>query len=255
VPLTYLSHQAAVLPLKMWRPAWFDGTALVFGSMAPDWAYVLNGSRVSFDAHVWPAAAWFALPASVLVTMVVRRQETRLLAALPWQPAWARHLAHRRPAHRSLSVVVACAALGVLTHIVWDAFTHDFRWGAQHISWLRQPVTVGGRTMSHAHLLQQVSTGGGALVTILLLVVIGRRRSVLDWRPQQRAALPCRPDRRVYAVSAVAAAVGLAWAVDVHGDVAAAINRLVLAAGAGYVAAVSIFITDTATADDSEEQT
>jgi hypothetical protein len=42
-----------------------------------------------------------------------------------------------------------------------------------------------------------------------------------------------------------------------RGDLAAAINRLVLTAGAGYVAAVSIFTTDTdtATADDSEEQT
>jgi hypothetical protein len=257
VPLTYLSHQAAVLPLKMWRPAWFDGTALVFGSMAPDWAYVLNRSRFAFDAHVWPAAAWFALPASVLVTVVVRRQEMRLLAALPWQPVWLRHLARCAPRRRSLSVVVACAALGVLTHIGWDAFTHDFRWGAQHVAWLRERVTIGGRTMSHAHLLQQISTVGGALVTILLLVVIGRRRSVLDWRPQQRAALRSRPDRRVYAVSAVAAAVGLAWAGDVHGDLAAAINRLVLTAGAGYVAAVSIFTTDTdtATADDSEEQT
>src|SRR4051812_7289390 len=105
----------------MWRPAWFDGTALVFGSMAPDWAYVFNGSRFSFDAHVWPAAVWFAVPASALATWLVRRQEPRLLAALPWRPAWARHLSRRCPAQRSPSAVAACAALGVLTHVVWDA--------------------------------------------------------------------------------------------------------------------------------------
>src|SRR5690348_16347917 len=181
----------------MWRPTWFDGTALVFGSMAPDWAYVFNGSRFYFDAHVWPAAVWFAVPAAVLVTLVVRAEEPRLLAALPWRPAWARDAAHRRPAHRSLLLVVACAAFGGLTPIVWDAFTHDFRWGAQHVHWLREHVTVAGRTMSHAHLLQQISTVGGALVTLVLLTLIGHRHAVLDWRSQQRPAWRRRSDWRV----------------------------------------------------------
>ena len=36
MPATFPSHAAAVLPLKLWRPRWFDGVALVVGSMAPD---------------------------------------------------------------------------------------------------------------------------------------------------------------------------------------------------------------------------
>src|SRR4051812_19906912 len=51
VPLTILAHQAAVLPLKLARPRWFDGTALVIGSMAPDLVFVLHGTNLYTDAH------------------------------------------------------------------------------------------------------------------------------------------------------------------------------------------------------------
>ncbi|MDP4013047.1 MAG: DUF4184 family protein [Candidatus Nanopelagicales bacterium] len=56
MPLTFGSHQAVVLPLKMLKPRWFDGTALVIGSMAPDlfflthgtaWAGTIRDARVS----------------------------------------------------------------------------------------------------------------------------------------------------------------------------------------------------------------
>jgi hypothetical protein len=40
------------------------------------------------------------------------------------------------------------------------------------------------------------------------------------------------------------AAIGLLWARGAHGDVAAAVNRLVLTAGVGFVASASIFIHD-----------
>jgi len=42
VPLTFPSHAAAIAPLKLWRPRWFDGVALVVGSAAPDFGYALQ---------------------------------------------------------------------------------------------------------------------------------------------------------------------------------------------------------------------
>ena len=243
MPLTYLSHQAAVLPLKMWRPSWFDGTALVFGSMAPDWAYIFNGSRIQINAHRWPAAAWFAVTTAVLVTLVVRRLEPKLIAPLPLAPRWLRDIARRRASHSFVSVVVG-AVVGVITHIVWDMFTHNFRWGAEHIAWLREPVTIAGHTMSHAQLLQQISTVGGAIVTVLLLALVGHRRAALGWRQQDRVVLPARVDWRVLAVTFVAAVVGLLWAHKAHHDLASGINRLALTTGAGFVASAAVFIRD-----------
>jgi hypothetical protein len=241
VPLTYLSHQAAVVPLKMWRPAWFDGAALVFGSMAPDWAYVLNGSRFAVNAHVWPGALWFALPAAVLVTLVVRASEADALAALPWRPALVTDLLSRRPVRRPFAIVVGCAALGIVTHIVWDAFTHDFRWGAQHIGWLRDRTTIGGHSLTHAHLLQQISTVGGAIVTLALLIVIGRQHRVLEWRPSARPVPRLRRDPWVLGSTVTGVVLGAWWAAGVDHDVAAAVNRLVLTTGFFFLVAARVF--------------
>jgi len=252
VPLTYLSHQAAVVPLKMWRPTWFDGTALVFGSMAPDWAYVANGSRFYVNAHVWPGMVWFAVTAATLATLLVRKLEPQIVAGLPRQPRLMGDFACRRAVRRHLLAIVGCAALGVATHVIWDAFTHDFRWGPQHIAWLRAQVTIAGRSMSRAHLLQQISTVGGAVVTIALLAVISRRRLVLRWRPEERAAVP-RGDVRVYVVTALGALVGALWASGADGDIAAAINRFALTTAAAYLAAAALFIRsrESAHADQS----
>ena len=243
MPLTYLSHQAAVLPLKMWRPSCFDGTALVFGSMAPDWAYVFNGSHIQINAHRWPAALWFALPTAVFATLVARRFEPQLIAGLPVAPRWLRDVACRRPVRHSLLLVVASAALGVLTHIVWDMFTHNFRWGAQHIHWLRESMTIGSRTMTHAQFLQEISTVGGAIVTVALLAWVGHRRAALQWRSESRPVIAPRLDWRVLTVTVVAVAVGAWWASAAHHDLASGVNRLVLTAGAGYVAAAAIFLS------------
>jgi hypothetical protein len=244
VPLTYLSHQAAVVPLKMWRPSWLDGTALVFGSMAPDWSYVLNGSRFAVNAHAWPGMVWFAVTVAVVATVGVRRLEPQLVAGLLWRPRWVRDIGRRRPVRRRFVLVVACAALGVLTHVVWDAFTHDFRWGPQHISWLRAQVTVAGRSMSRAHLLQQISTVGGALVTLALLGVISRRRLILDWRREDRDSGLSTPrgDVRVLVAAVAGAALGALWASTVDGDLAAAINRLALTTAVAYAASAAVFI-------------
>lgn len=252
MPLTYLSHQAAVVPLKMWRPAWFDGTALAFGSMAPDWSYVANGSRFNVNAHVWPGMVWFAVSAATLATLLVRKLEPQIVAGLPRRPLLMRDLGHRQPVRRRLLVVIGCAALGVATHVVWDAFTHDFRWGPHHIAWLRTQVTIAGRSMSRAHLLQQMSTVGGAVVTIALLVAISRRRLVLRWRPEERVGVP-RRDVRVFLITAVGAVIGVLWASGADGDIAAAVNRFVLTTAVAYVGAAALFVRsrESAHADQS----
>ncbi|WP_367319789.1 DUF4184 family protein [Streptomyces sp. HUAS ZL42] len=42
MPLTFPSHAAAVMPLKIRRPHWFDGVALVVGSTVPDLPYAVG---------------------------------------------------------------------------------------------------------------------------------------------------------------------------------------------------------------------
>ena len=42
MPWIVPSHQAPVLPLKAWRPAWFSGLGLVLGSVTPDLVFIFS---------------------------------------------------------------------------------------------------------------------------------------------------------------------------------------------------------------------
>lgn len=134
MPVTYLSHQAQVLALKLWRPCWFDGTALAFGSMAPDWPYVLVGSRLVFDAHTLQGVVLFCTPASMAVACLLRRVIPAIAVQLPERfPLPTRDLAYIAGHRPALWLTALSAFLGATSHVVWDEFTHKERFVGRHV--------------------------------------------------------------------------------------------------------------------------
>ena len=91
MPATLPSHQAAVLGLKLWRPRWFDGVALVVGAAAPDAAYAVTGLGVDIRSHAWHALLWFNLPLTLVLTAAdpPRRAVHRGAPAVRWSPGGA----------------------------------------------------------------------------------------------------------------------------------------------------------------------
>jgi hypothetical protein len=73
MPVTFVAHQLPVLPVARRWPGRTDGVALVIGSMAPDFAYVLNGSRFEVRAHGLPWLVTFCVPVTVFVAWIVVR--------------------------------------------------------------------------------------------------------------------------------------------------------------------------------------
>ncbi|MCI3277332.1 DUF4184 family protein [Streptomyces cylindrosporus] len=144
MPFT-LSHAAAVLPAVR-----TDGTGrgrlvpamLVAGSFAPDMTYyaasVVPGAMEFGEVtHSFPGV--FTVDVGVawaLVGLWLLLREP-LLALLPrtWQPRPAALLHSGTPRARVTPSLLtrwyASAALGALTHVVWDAFTHHDRWGVR----------------------------------------------------------------------------------------------------------------------------
>jgi hypothetical protein len=128
--------------------AWLPVTGLVIGSMVPDLPYYLPSGLiglpidssfthsprgvVSLDVVLGLAcvALWHGLlaPAAVLLAPASLR---RRLA--PGTPARLRELAIT-PGR--LAGVAAALAIGALTHVGWDAFTHENRYGTAHLEWL-----------------------------------------------------------------------------------------------------------------------
>ena len=86
-------------------------------------------------------------------------------------------------------VLAACGVLfGAVTHLVWDAFTHEGARGVRMFPALEDPVVeVGGHRLAGAHLLQDAIRWSGLIVVIAILAY-GLRRGTA--RPMPAAVRP-----------------------------------------------------------------
>jgi hypothetical protein len=124
VPFT-LAHPAAVVPLRRVLVL----SALVAGSLAPDFHYFLDLGPPSRFTHSIPGAFVFCLPVSLMLLWIFQRlMKLPLLSLAPE--------AHRQrlcqvaepfrwgPAPKFALILVALL-VGIFSHLAWDAFTHD----------------------------------------------------------------------------------------------------------------------------------
>lgn len=187
------SHAIAALPFLRTPlvPA-----AIAIGAMTPDLPLFLRGFGVSYAfTHTYANIVWTAVVALGLFLLwrVVLRPAAGQLA-----PAW---LADRLPAEwddsgaaalvRALGAgqrktyalwLAASLLLGVLSHILWDAFTHEGRLGLQLIPGLAEQwgPLQGYKWLQH----------GSSIIALLVLAVCA-----LIWL--RRAELHPRGPRRV----------------------------------------------------------
>jgi hypothetical protein len=160
MPLTFPSHPAAVLPLKVWRPRWFDGVALAVGSMAPDLAYALDGSGLP----VWPFAhqavglVGWCLPVTLALSWLIRCAAPTLASRLPAAgPLALRDYGALRTTRHRWPITASSALAGAASHLILD-----------HIE-VAVPVTE-----NIMHVL-------GAVTLVTVAVDIGRRRLLHRW--------------------------------------------------------------------------
>ncbi|MET8836371.1 DUF4184 family protein [Micromonospora sp. NPDC004540] len=195
MPLTFPSHAALPLPLKLWRPRWFDGVALVIGSAAPDLAYALDGSGLPvFPLSHQPAGlVLFCLPVTLLCAALVRRAAPAVAVHLPSRPAALalRDYGVLGVSRPRLAVSALSAVLAAATHQAWDRLTE------------------------HAPLFDWASTVLGALAALALAAHIGRRGLLRAWHGEPRSA-PARP-RLFWSVAAAVSAAGAVVAAQLPG--------------------------------------
>jgi hypothetical protein len=186
MPMTFPSHQGAVLPLKVWRPRWFDGVALAVGAASPDVAYVVDGSGLP----VWPLShqqrglILWCLPVTLILSWLFRRASAVIAAHLP--EGGVLHL-------RDFGVlrvtrprwwVTACSALiGAESHLLLDA-------------------------AGQSRVAEWALDAAGGLVTIVTVVHVGRHRLLRAWHGV--APPVTRRPRLFWGTAAVLTVAGLA---------------------------------------------
>jgi hypothetical protein len=239
MPATLPSHQAAVVGLKLWRPRWFDGVALVVGAAAPDAAYAVTGLGVDIRSHAWHALFWFNLPLTIVVAALIRRAAPYVVAHLPSSERLATHDYGALASVRHPIAVTACSALlGALSHQVWDSITHPYLlighpfYGPDTYLLAMHATALAG--LPWWRVIHLGSELVGCVVSVAVAVHIGRRRLLVAWH----GPAPTVP-RRSLVFWPVAAAVCAAL---VTVAVTLPRNDLINVAGARLLVAITIAI-------------
>jgi hypothetical protein len=175
-----ISHAAAVLPFSRLLARWQLLSAAVIGAMAPDFRVFLPWRLGRVETHSVLSLLIFCLPVGVIAYWLFQGLvKTPVLELLP-EGAYARWRPFAAPANiRSARqwLLASCGVLGgALTHLVWDAFTHE---GARGVRWfpvLDDPIIeFGRRHVDGVTVLQDLSSLIG-LVAVLGLIAYGLRR-------------------------------------------------------------------------------
>lgn len=165
MPFT-LAHPAAVLPF---RRMGFVFSALVIGSMAPDFNNFFPYMPGRSFTHSIPAIFLFCIPIGFAVLLIFHKLiKIPFLSLLPED--------HRRRLLklskdfgflplRQILIILLSIFLGVVTHLLWDSFTHLYGWGVVAFPFFQQPLFhLGGRSIALFSFLQYLSGVVGLVI-------------------------------------------------------------------------------------------
>jgi hypothetical protein len=204
MPFT-VSHAAAVLPFRKLNLVW---SAFLIGSMAPDFLYVVGTTKFRDIGHVFPGVIEFTLPASLFALWmfhnVIKRPVVGMLPVGIQLRLCGQMGEFRFGGPSRFLLILASIALGIATHVVWDAFTHAYTWVFFHIKWLRGWMYVPLIGMMPRHSVLQYASSILGLLALGLWVWLWYRRT------PPAEAVPRRPRSRFGLALAMFAVSGLA---------------------------------------------
>jgi hypothetical protein len=159
MPFT-VSHAAAVLPLHRLCRNHLPLTALMVGSMAPDFGYFFSHEASRLLTHGFAGLFIFALPAGLAVWLFyVAFLEKATITLL--SDRWHTRFAHTDAITPQLVARAAVAiVVGAVTHLVWDAFTHRATFVTDAFPVLLR-ATPGAYWLPIYHLLHALSSLAG----------------------------------------------------------------------------------------------
>jgi hypothetical protein len=178
MPFT-ISHVAAVLPFSRPLARWRLLSATVIGSMVPDFGILMPWRPARVETHSAVGLLTFCLPVGLATFWIFKQlMKTAVVEILP-DATYARWRRFASPADiGSLKqwLLGACGVLaGAITHLVWDAFTHEGARGVRMIPLLDEPIVyIAGHHLIGARLLQDVSSLIG-LAIVFVVVAYGLR--------------------------------------------------------------------------------
>lgn len=168
------SHPAAVLVFNYLPKRWFSLTALVIGSMIPDFEYFIRMTMQTKYSHTFWGLFWFDLPLALFFMLIYNAMVKDKL--IDHSPAYLnRRFSGMKNSgkpyfRRPLFIIMISILIGAATHLFWDSFTHPGRYFVRHISILTHNVLIAGHPVLVYNVVQHVSTLIGAIVIVYAII-------------------------------------------------------------------------------------
>lgn len=171
MPFT-LAHPAAIIPFARRQ---LVPSALIVGSMSPDFLYLINLEPRGQFGHTIPGVFLFCLPIGMVILWIFHRLiKWPMLSLLPFS-LQVRLVGPARdfnfwPITRQL-LIIASLLIGAFTHIFWDGFTHEYGWAVSILPILNHPVIeLDSKSILLCKVLQHSSTMAGSVAILIFIV-------------------------------------------------------------------------------------
>jgi hypothetical protein len=167
MPFTF-SHPAIVLPFFKIRHASVSMSALVIGSITPDFEYIIKMKASGRYGHSLEGIFLFDLPIACVIAVVFH-----LLIKTPAINSMPAYFHQRLIVLRDFDFLshlknyslgfISCLLIGIASHILWDGFTHSDDYFVKKSSFLSSTISISGLGDSPIHVwLQHASSIIGA---------------------------------------------------------------------------------------------
>ncbi|PFM40607.1 DUF4184 family protein [Bacillus cereus] len=169
MPFTF-AHPTAVLPFAKKKSSYISVTALILGSMAPDFEYFLHFRPYGIIGHTWAGFLYLNLPLIFLLAYVyhcILKGPFITYLPKPFASYYKYVVDEKWGLYTWKDFFVFCysALFGMATHVVWDAFTHKTGYFVMKMPLLQQEVY----SIPIYKFLQHGSTCFGLLLLIYVL--------------------------------------------------------------------------------------
>jgi hypothetical protein len=173
------AHPAIILPLIKSR--YFSATALIAGSLSPDFEYFFKMSVSSVYSHTVAGLFYFDLPVTVFISILFHQVVKKnlinnlpLFLARKFQPTLEVDFIGNLKKHTG--IFLTSALLGAASHIFWDSFTHNGAFFVSRLSFYKSTyIPFDGVRYPLFYALQHISTWVGLTVVCVYIFAMKAR--------------------------------------------------------------------------------
>lgn len=128
MPFTF-SHPAAVVPLAYLPKKWISISALVIGSITPDFEYFIRMKHIKTISHTIYGVFWFDLPLALIILFVFNvLVRDALVDHLPVflnrRFSSFKSDNGKKSIQKNFVVILISLFVGIASHLIWDKVTH-----------------------------------------------------------------------------------------------------------------------------------